>query len=145
MTNAVVKTFLLLNESDGSGSVAITLNKGNAINGTNNPVVYEGEMTYNGQSIDVIDAVFSAGSNIDEVSAEITLGGGNSYTGLATDQASGGSGFTNVNQELKNNNTTLSLTFVEPAIGETSGYTKMYFHTEQGVIDPAVEVERQPR
>lgn len=142
MTNAVVKSVLVLNETDGSGTVDVTLTRGDLVDGSN-PPYYEGIMTYGDQEIDVIDAHFSGGVNTDRVFLRITLGDrGNTFTGIATTQPNGGTSFQYVSQAISGN--TLTLTYSEPPAGTTTGYTKMYFHTSMGVIDPDDEVDRDP-
>ena len=142
------KTYLILNEQSGSGSVEVTLKKGAETSG-----VYSGILTYQDQNIDVVQARFDAGDNLDQVTLELKLiDDGNYYTFksgtsvYATD--SNGVELDYIQQSVKTSqggtaNDTLVFTYLEPPV-DTHILKEVYFYTDQGIIDPEDDVEREP-
>ncbi|GGZ96838.1 hypothetical protein GCM10008090_01350 [Arenicella chitinivorans] len=140
------KTYLVLNEWDGSGGIVnVTLTRGVEI--SSNPVVYAGVLMYGSTSIDVIEAHFSSGINNDNVQLAITLGdSGNYFTGNATD--SDGAVLQYITQTMSKApgasvNNLLTFTYTEPPAG-TDIFKDVYFLTHLGTIDPGDEVDRDP-
>ncbi|GAA6138747.1 hypothetical protein NBRC116583_24940 [Arenicella sp. 4NH20-0111] len=146
MTNAVIKSVLLLTD-DGSGQTPqVLLARGHQQ--SNDPIYYQGEMTYAGVDIDTLDADFACDAEPGStIVVDIVLSNSdNVYTGYATPTVDGNpedpNGFTCVRQSYEGNS--LTLTFLPPKPGQTTGYTKMFFHTSWGIIDPDEETEREP-
>ena len=154
MANAEIQTIggkqvLVLNQTSGSGTVNVNLAKGEPVQGQD---YFAGEMTWEGQPVDVIDSQFSNDSgnagDIGPVTAAITLiDAGNEYSNAApaSSNPNGSGELEYISQVVSNENKTLTLTYTEPPVNTDTGQIEMFFQTSDGVIDPASDVDREPR
>jgi len=125
-------------EKDGS----VTNSKGS------DTAVYLGIMTYNDGkkacNIDGVQANFKADKNKGEIHLRLNLVGNNKFvaplvTTVPADKAATPLHCIKVSQR---GDSELDVIFLEPKKGEYVAYPRIYFHTEQGVIDPSIAVKR---
>jgi hypothetical protein len=100
--------------------------------------------------IDVVEAVFSndQGSAGDQgnVQLAVELEENNSFiapfvTILPNDKTTMSTDYIKIEQK---SGSPLHITFLEPQQGEYVAYPALYFHTKNGIIDPAIIVRRKP-
>lgn len=147
------KTYtLVLNESSGAtDTVPINLAKDAVVDSSTTPNTYSGTMTFGGSGensgkvITLIDAQF-IGETSAAVSLSITLTDtGNVYTSPNSVTTSGGGAVPSTIHASDSTTSSLTITFSDPSADGDDQTTELYFHTVQAIIDPGVEVERQPR
>ena len=154
MANAEIQTIggkqvLVINQTTGSGTVNVLLAKGGLVQGQN---YYAGDMSWEGNHVDVIDSQFSNDTGVSGAEGPVKVAivltdPGNQYSSAspASPNQDGTGSLEYISQAVSDDSATLTFTYSEPAQDADTGQVKMYFQTTMGVIDPAEEVDREPR